>query len=63
MLPQARTLSYRVLHQKLPTAKELFKIGTVSTHACRLCKSQPNSYDYFIAHCPTEWSVWVEILN
>ncbi|RCH90364.1 hypothetical protein CU098_010696, partial [Rhizopus stolonifer] len=63
MIPQARTLWYRVLHKKLSTASELFKIGTVSTPVCRLCKSQPESYDHFIAHCSTKWSVWLEILN
>ncbi|KAI9359713.1 hypothetical protein BD770DRAFT_51955 [Pilaira anomala] len=48
LLLHVRSHWYRVISKKLPTAKYLQKIGTVSNITCRLCNSPEDSLDHFI---------------
>ncbi|KAI8368558.1 hypothetical protein BD560DRAFT_307024, partial [Blakeslea trispora] len=59
----ARDLWYRLLCRKLPTAKALSLIGRAPSATCRLCFQQIDSIPHFVVHCPSKWSIWVEVLS
>ncbi|KAI9341609.1 hypothetical protein BD770DRAFT_301741, partial [Pilaira anomala] len=63
LLLHVRSHWYRVISKKLPTAKYLQKIGTVSNITCRLCNSPEDSLDHFIVQCPKKNFIWTTILS
>lgn len=63
MLLQSRSLWYRVISQKLPTAVYLHKIQIVNSPICRLCKDTRDSFEHFVIYCPIKREIWKAILQ
>lgn len=54
---------YHTISGKLPTAEFLHKIKIIDSSQCRLCLTETNTLDHFIASCSKKQPIWTEILQ
>lgn len=61
--PQARTIFYRVLSERIPTKQVLVKFGLVSSDRCSVCHTSAETFRHFLVDCPIKFEIWHRVLS
>ncbi|KAI9487778.1 MAG: hypothetical protein EXX96DRAFT_474477, partial [Benjaminiella poitrasii] len=59
---QARSLWYRVAHEKVPYQALLFQYNVVNSSSCPLCGGH-DTIVHFLVECPAKWQAWNKFLT
>lgn len=57
-----RNVWYRILHQRLPTAQFMHRIGIKPSPLCPICSVITDDVDHFLMRCPQKQAVWSQVL-
>ncbi|KAI8373449.1 hypothetical protein EDC96DRAFT_427498, partial [Choanephora cucurbitarum] len=62
---QARTVWYRLLHNKIPNRSFLYNLTLLffPSPLCHICSTTTKSVDHFFFLCPSKAQVWLRILS
>ncbi|KAG0734637.1 hypothetical protein G6F62_003133 [Rhizopus arrhizus] len=64
VLPENRSLWYRLFHRRLYSQPLLssFDNGLTSSQ-CKFCSANTEDLQHLFVHCPMKWRVWIDAFN